>query len=786
MLKKKYSRLISKFLTTCILTMSIAPGIPVYATEQDNYLETDTVGIATSSNATKKEQNQNKEQFSQRLPSNDEIQEWLDETQDPTDITLSFTLDGVKYLDNGNNPVPELYALEDEDASGFEFAVTLMDLDGNKIADDIVLSDEDKINYETYELDLNTIYKLEVSEIPDTKDGDDRVYEYDSYTYTFYLLPTTYDVMNEIYGTSPSVVADEPEYVIAVREYEWNDWFASEYDDESGIWYLAGIDFYNRVSEAVKFRFDGKKDYYINDRISDPSKFEFTIEEESPRDEPKKADNYNSGGSERIRKIEVSCDEEGNIDYPIHKVSTDNDGQLHFRLYESTKQPANTAIHTYEYDDTVYEYIVAWLGEENYYGTVQEEYEPGLYYGIITNGDISAPIKAELGDDGVYIIPDNDFLNKETIQGSGIKLSGYVDYKVNGKKADASGFRYRLTGWPDTNGYVGLTCDENGNIQFPDSIFLGYDSEMQNTITVFQISEQPSDTDDMVYSYDPSVYQFKLDFVTKEIAISYGIDESMLSEVETDYVLVYKDYRDLTWKLAEMIDGDFVISGINFINRSDSKETDTFTVQFNTLGGGCLPAYTDIKKGNLIKRPENPVKEGFEFAGWFKDEAFASEWDFSSDVVESNIILYAKWNKKDTSSGSGSTIHGSSSGGSSHSSSAVSTINDPGWFKDNGIWYYKDYRTNTLKKGWHLDPNDNYWYYLDLNDGHMYIGWNLIDGKWYYFNPEELAPNQTWFKNSSGRWYYNNTKQTKPFGSMYANENTPDGFAVNEKGEFIQ
>lgn len=68
----------------------------------------------------------------------------------------------------------------------------------------------------------------------------------------------------------------------------------------------------------------------------------------------------------------------------------------------------------------------------------------------------------------------------------------------------------------------------------------------------------------------------------------------------------------------------------------------------------------------------------------------------------------------------------------------------------------------------------------------MYIGWNLIDGKWYYFNPEELAPNQTWFKNSSGRWYYNNTKQTKPFGSMYANENTPDGFAVNEKGEFIQ
>lgn len=792
MINRKFLKAASKLLATCFITMSIMPYIPAYASELDAYSGTDNMEIATSSNARKVEEPQASKLIIQNNPSNNEIQEWLDNTQDPTDITLPFTLKGVKYLDDGNaTPVQEQYSLDGEDASGFEFKVLIRDLEGNKIVEDTVLSDEEKINYETYDINLNQIYRVDVSEIPDTKDCDDKVYQYDDSVYTFYLLATTYDVMDQIYGTMPSSVANDPEYVIAVKEYEWSGWFESDYDDDAKIWYLDYVDFYNRVREAVKFRFEGEKRFTINDKIADPSKFEFKIEKMQANQDKfsvdYKIEKANNGiDNNKIESDEVSCDKDGAIDYPIYKIPKVQYEESYFCIYESTKQPSDTSTHMYDYDDTVYEYIVAWIDEIEEYGMI-EEYEPALYYGIITDDGISDPIKAELDDDGIYVIPDNDFTNKEYVQGAGVKLSGQVDYKINGEKADASAFQYRLTGWPGTNGYIDLVCDEDGNIQFPDSMFIGFDAETNNTITVFQTTKQPDDTENVIYSYDPSVYQFRLAFVTKEMAVSYGIDETKLSEIDADYVLVYKDYKDLIWKMADLIDGDFVISDIDFTNRCDNKETDRYTVQFNTNGGGCLPAYTDIKKGNRIDKPSSPIKEGYEFVGWFKDKDLSTEWDFESDTVTSNIVLYAKWNKKE-SSGNNSTINGSSSGGGgSHSSSgSVSVVKDPGWFKNNGIWYYKDYKTNALKKGWHLDPDDNYWYYLDLNDGHMYIGWNQIDGKWYYFNPEELAPNQTWFINSNGRWYYNNTNKTKPFGSMYANENTPDGFRVNEKGEWAQ
>jgi len=40
----------------------------------------------------------------------------------------------------------------------------------------------------------------------------------------------------------------------------------------------------------------------------------------------------------------------------------------------------------------------------------------------------------------------------------------------------------------------------------------------------------------------------------------------------------------------------------------------------------------------------NPVPTTYELVGWFKDNnTFANEWDFSTDTVDGDIILYAKW-----------------------------------------------------------------------------------------------------------------------------------------------
>ena len=114
-------------------------------------------------------------------------------------------------------------------------------------------------------------------------------------------------------------------------------------------------------------------------------------------------------------------------------------------------------------------------------------------------------------------------------------------------------------------------------------------------------------------------------------------------------------------------------------------------------------------------------------------------------------------------------------------------IMNSGWFLDRATnkWYYlsmnHDGFFGEMIKGWHHDTDDGRWYFLDRADGHMHISWDKIDGNWYYFNPN--PPAQTWFfDNSTGRWNYGDNKDIRPLGSMFINEDTPDGFHVNDTG----
>jgi len=57
----------------------------------------------------------------------------------------------------------------------------------------------------------------------------------------------------------------------------------------------------------------------------------------------------------------------------------------------------------------------------------------------------------------------------------------------------------------------------------------------------------------------------------------------------------------------------------------------------------------------------NPIREGYIFAGWYKDIHLTEEWNFEEDIVQSNISLYAKWNameKEDNSNVSGNVATG--------------------------------------------------------------------------------------------------------------------------------
>lgn len=77
-------------------------------------------------------------------------------------------------------------------------------------------------------------------------------------------------------------------------------------------------------------------------------------------------------------------------------------------------------------------------------------------------------------------------------------------------------------------------------------------------------------------------------------------------------------------------------------NNDNQGTDDKYTVTFNSQGGTDVDA-VKVNKGSLVSEPTAPTKEGNTFAGWYRETTGATAWNFSTDKVESDITLYAKW-----------------------------------------------------------------------------------------------------------------------------------------------
>ena len=69
------------------------------------------------------------------------------------------------------------------------------------------------------------------------------------------------------------------------------------------------------------------------------------------------------------------------------------------------------------------------------------------------------------------------------------------------------------------------------------------------------------------------------------------------------------------------------------------------TVQFDAQGGSPKPADVTVPYGGMVTEPAAPAKTGYTFTGWYNESACQNQWDFDTDMVTGNIILYAGWKK---------------------------------------------------------------------------------------------------------------------------------------------
>lgn len=165
--------------------------------------------------------------------------------------------------------------------------------------------------------------------------------------------------------------------------------------------------------------------------------------------------------------------------------------------------------------------------------------------------------------------------------------------------------------------------------------------------------------------YDPTFFE-----VLSENAFAIdGIEMTDIGLID-DYHAFYVNYVSMSggqeWD-AETVIGNFQIKVVgehgsskmkneNFIismkdgsGSYDIKVNDLLvivstecTVKFDSMGGSEIKEQL-VQFGELIQKPEDPVRDGYSFTGWYKDIYLNEQWDFGKDTVTDNMVLYAGW-----------------------------------------------------------------------------------------------------------------------------------------------
>lgn len=88
-----------------------------------------------------------------------------------------------------------------------------------------------------------------------------------------------------------------------------------------------------------------------------------------------------------------------------------------------------------------------------------------------------------------------------------------------------------------------------------------------------------------------------------------------------------------------------IVAGDGSLVLSVFYDTKSYDITFNTNGGSNIAAQNGIPYGGLVIRPTDPIKQGYDFVGWYTDSGCNIPFSFN-ETVKGNMTLYAKWMPK--------------------------------------------------------------------------------------------------------------------------------------------
>lgn len=119
--------------------------------------------------------------------------------------------------------------------------------------------------------------------------------------------------------------------------------------------------------------------------------------------------------------------------------------------------------------------------------------------------------------------------------------------------------------------------------------------------------------------------------------------------VNANVYVLSSGYRN--YESSEKIDGKYIAANNIQINVEFEKYyrfnlfcyEQANDIKYEAMGGNLRTFHTIVRDGCYLNLPQDPVRDGYNFVGWFKEEECLNEWNFDEDIVEEDITLYAKW-----------------------------------------------------------------------------------------------------------------------------------------------
>lgn len=130
------------------------------------------------------------------------------------------------------------------------------------------------------------------------------------------------------------------------------------------------------------------------------------------------------------------------------------------------------------------------------------------------------------------------------------------------------------------------------------------------------------------------------------------------SQLEPLSVSVNSSFEQIPLTANKTIVSSVTISGVADDNTVTIQSKDeilatasaTYYMVYDSMGGTDVSTQTGFTSGDTVTEPVAPTKDGYTFAGWYTSSDFTYAWDFETDTITENLILYAKWDANSTES----------------------------------------------------------------------------------------------------------------------------------------